>query len=1546
LPRRGWLRYTRPLYAVSLGMLCLLLFYRSSLYSQDIAPGLRVGHLSQEQGLSEDIILCILQDSRGFLWFGTQDGLNRYDGHQFKIYRSGPGNPHSLSSSTISAMIEGKDGSLWIATYGGGVNRFDRQKEIFTHFMNDPENPDSLVSNQVLAIRRDRDGHIWLGTGKGLERLDPKNGKFIHYRHDAANPASLGHNDVRSILEDRQGALWVGTTQGLNRLDPDKGKFTRFLADPAVPGSISFNDIWTIYEDPSGELWIGTKKGLNRFDRQTGTFKVYLNDPKNPASLSNNEIRAIYQDSSGLLWVGTADGLNLFNRERETFIRYFSKPEVPHSLSSNNIMVIYEDRTGVLWIGTQDNGIDKWNKDQHRFTHYRVIPGHPLGLTSNYIGALFEDRTGCLWVGTNNGLDQSNPDKTRFTHFKADPLTPGSLSDKYIWSICEDHTGVIWVGTSAGGLNRLNRQKGTFTHYLNSAKDPHSLSNNRVLCLYEDRNGCLWVGTSSGLNALGPGRERFTSFKHEPDNPHSLSHDTIWAISEDKSGDLWIGTLNGLNRYNPDSKTFIRYMSDPILPGRLRNEKINCFCRGRQGTLWIGSYGGLAKYDSRRDRFHTYTIKDGLPSDVVLGIREDRAGRLWISTNNGLSCFDPQTGLFKNYDAWDGLQGNTFNTNAFSASKNGRLFFGGTNGLTAFSPEKIQDNLHIPPVVITDFQLFNKKVATGEKIDGTVLLPRPIDETREITLSFRQSSFTIGYAALHFNVPGRNRYAYKMEGLEKDWNDVGNRPFATYALLPFGRYLFRVKGTNSDGVWNETGAALKITITPPPWRTWWAYILYVLAIGASLSGYIRSQKKKLAREKATNERLRQVDHLKDQFLANTSHELRTPLTGIIGIADSLLKGATGPLPEETAANLRLVVMSGKRLSNLINDILDYSRLKEKDLALQSGPVDMKSLTEVVLFQLKPLTNGKSLELCNKIGSDLPLVWGDENRLQQIMHNLLGNAIKFSESGSVTVTAEETDNMVNILVKDTGIGIPADKLELIFQSFEQVDTSTAREYGGTGLGLSITRKLVELHGGTIGVQSQPGLGSSFWFTLPISPGKSPSSPSPTQPLPSTMPPTLLWPSSTEEKISLALKTREPGSFRILAVDDEMINLQVLVNHLSLHQYEVITAINGQQALDLIKNDRERPDLVLLDVMMPHLSGYEVCRRIRDVFPASELPVIMLTAKNQLPNLIEGLESGANDYLTKPFSSEELLERINVHLQLLQANRNLKGANEKLEDYNRNLEQKVAERTREVKEKNRLILESIIFAQRMQEDILPAEEKIKSAWPEHFVLFRPREIVSGDFYWFEQAGDHSFIAVVDCTGHGVPGALMAMIGYTLLNKVVIEQHILDPREILAYLHQNLTTVIKHRRDSHIDTAGMDICLCRIENRAGTKKTGKRITFAGAHLPLFIVRKNQGECLEIKGDRYPIGGLQMTGNRTYTQHEIDLLPGDMIYLASDGFAHQQDPQDRKYGKQRLLQFFANSAGLTMEKQRQKLQAELENHKGCENQRDDITLFGVRIL
>ena len=615
--------------------------------------------------------------------------------------------------------------------------------------------------------------------------------EFEHYFHDPKNPNSLSNNTIRAIYEDSYGNLWIGTDNGLNKFNRKNNKFEHFTRDPNNPYSLSNNRVRVIFEDKKGNLWIGTYGGgLNLFDRKEKKFRTVIYG-KSSKEFRQNYIVSIYEDRTGLLWIGTyGGGVIKLNRDVK-FLHYFSKPDNPNSLSSNLVFSIYEDKEGILWIGTYGGGLNKFDRRKGRFTHYLNNPEDPESLSNNNVRCIIEDREGNLWIGTFNGLNRFDRKREKFKVYRHDPTNPHSLSHNYIRTLYEDHDGNLWIGTY-GGLNLLNRKNNRFIHYKSNPEDPESLSNDRVFSIYEDGEGNLWIGTLGGLNKFDKKREKFKVYKHDPENPESLSNNFVLSIYEDSSETLWIGTYGG----------------------------------------------GLNKFDKEKEVFKHYTTLDGLPNNTVYGILEDSQGNLWLSTNNGLSKFNPKKETFRNYNVEDGLQENEFNSGAYFKNKKGEMFFGGVNGFNAFYPSEVIDNPYIPEIAIVGLKLLNEPVLPGRKFKDHIILKKSISETKEIILPYSVQLLTIEFSALHFASPKKNQYAYKMEGLDKEWNYVGNQNFATYTNLSPGEYIFKVKASNNDGVWNEEGISLKIKVLPPFWMTWWfRSLLICIIIGLIILGY-------------------------------------------------------------------------------------------------------------------------------------------------------------------------------------------------------------------------------------------------------------------------------------------------------------------------------------------------------------------------------------------------------------------------------------------------------------------------------------------------------------------------------------------------------------------------------------------------------------------------------------------------------------------------------------------------------------------------------------
>ena len=690
--------------------------------------------------------------------------------------------------------------------------------------------------------------------------------------------------------------------------------------------------------------------------------------------------------------------------------------------------------------------------------------------------------------------------------------------------------------------------------------------------------------------------------------------------------------------------------------------------------MWIGTLGGgLNRFDPAHGTFR-HVREKGRPAERQ---RREPAppgpdGELWLAAGRGLSRYDPRTGAIRNFDAADGLHGNTFAIGSAWPSPDGELWFGGPGGLTAFFPGDLTDDLRPPPVVLTGFRLMGEP-APLRRDNPASPLAASITETRELVLDHAQKAVTFEFAALHFASPERHRYAYRLDGFDEDWIATdAERRSAHYTNLDPGNYVFRVKASHQNGIWNEEGVSIRVTVLPPPWRSWWALTLYAVALVAAGRFYLGIQHRKLERERAVSEQLRAIDKLKDEFLANTSHELRTPLYGMTGLAEALIAGARGELPPWARYDLAMLVASGRRLSALINDILDYSKMRHQSLRLERRPVDLHALVDIVLTLSQPLVGMKDLELVNAVPGDLPAADADEDRLQQILYNLVGNAVKFTEEGSITVDAEARSGELVVRVADSGIGIAFEQQQRIFNMFEQADTSIERVHGGAGLGLAVTRQLVELHGGRLKVDSAPGRGSTFSFNLPVSDRAAPDADTVPVMAPAAVPEPAAEPSAPDAEPPRITPRR---SASVLVVDDEAVNRLILVHQLSVHGYEVREAASGPEALEALE---ARPaDLVLLDVMMPRMSGYEVCRTLRERWKLTELPVIFLTARSQVSDLVVGLAAGANDYLRKPVAQEELLARVDTHVGLLTVHRELSDV--------------VAERTTQLAERERLLAE---------------------------------------------------------------------------------------------------------------------------------------------------------------------------------------------------------------------------------------------------------------
>lgn len=793
------------------------------------AEDLRFEHITVREGLSQNSVHAILQDAYGYLWFGTQDGLNRYDGYNFNVYRqqtadnamAGVTGNSGLTSSTIWALFEDRENVLWIGT-ATGLNRFLRDTDTFIHYRHLPDDQTSLSHQTVRAIVDDEQGNLWVGTSRGgLNRLDRDTGVFTHFRHNPADPHSISSDRISSIVE-IGGELWIGTEDaGINHFDPASGIFTRYRHNPLSIHSLSSDQITYLLVDSQNLLWIATEDGgLNSLDMQSGQFAHFLSDPANPGNISSNTLRTLYEDSLGRFWVGhyQSGGLDVFDRENGVFRQYSRLPGVVESLNDDHVLSIYEDRSGVLWVGTHVGGLNKYDRKRERFRHYQNDWRNENTLSNDIIRSFYKHGQ-LLYIGTEGGLNVLDQRTGQFTHFIHNPNQVDGIPHNIIRGMDMDEHGYLWLATH-GGLSRFDPANATFTNYLHDPADPYSISSDTVWRVYVDSLGSVWAGARDQLNRLDVQTGRFERFAHDPADPYSLSGDRIMAIYEDSRGAMWFSTVTtGVNRFDRDTGRFTNYTHQLNNPNSLSDSFVFSITEDKGGVMWFGTRGGLNRFDPVTEIFKHFTEADGLGNDVIYGMLIDDANDFWLSTNRGLSRFNPVTLTFSNFGPHDGLQGEEFNNGAYYQSVDGEMYFGGVNGFNVFRPETIRESNYHPPIVITRFSVLNE-----DRMIGT-----PFSGSHEIELSHWENYLAFEFAALDFSAPEKNQYAYRLEGFDSQWVDAGDRRYASYTNLNPGKYLFRVRGTNSDGILSTNLASVPLYISPAFWQTAWFRLSILLA---------------------------------------------------------------------------------------------------------------------------------------------------------------------------------------------------------------------------------------------------------------------------------------------------------------------------------------------------------------------------------------------------------------------------------------------------------------------------------------------------------------------------------------------------------------------------------------------------------------------------------------------------------------------------------------------------------------------------------------------
>ncbi|TZF86280.1 response regulator (plasmid) [Pedobacter sp. BS3] len=1232
---------------------------------------LKFKHISYEQGLSQSPIGALFQDKKGFIWVGNREGLSRYDGYEFITYKHREGDANSLSHNLVRAIYQDSKGIFWIGT-SNGLNRFNPSTEKFTYL-------DISDKQPVVALLEDKRQHLWIASYRGLKQinLNKNRNEAINW---SGNEDILKSGRIRALLLDKRGKIWVGLESGVKCIDPVNGKLLT-LPDAMKNNATLLNaKIAAIHEDKAGDLWFASEdKGLFWYQSAANQCHNFRHSINTANSIPSDVIKDLLVYDEEHIWLGTRMGLSVFNKENLTFTNYQHIGGDVNSLSQNSVWNFLRDRSGNIWMGTYAGGLNVYYPGFNNFDNIGEKVGDNVGLSQPIVNAILEDPNGALWVATDGGGINYLNRATKQSRYI--PLVDKSRqhSSNIVKVMARDNHGKFYVGTLEG-LGIFTPSDGS-VRYLPIDQE-YPMVNRRVNTLIADGD-LVWAGMHTTGLWLIRADGTTTSFKHDPKNIYTLSSNCIHALYRDGKQGIWIGTQNGLNFYSRQTNNITRYQA-------FDQQVILAVFKDSENRLWVGTETGLNLFDPETGKRQLINDQNGLINNVIESITEDNSGHIWVSTQRGISKINHAGTTFSihNYTSNDGLSSNQFLPGAVFKTAGGELLFGGVNGLTTFYPEKIIKNEYQPHVVFTDFLIHNKPVTCRTK-DSPLTLP--IDDTKKLTLNYQQASIAFKVAALNYINSSKNQYAYKLEGFDKndEWHYAGDQRIINYTNLPAGNYTFRVKASNNDGIWNETGRSIAITILPPFWKTTWAYIGYFLLFAGLLYlfNYYSVKTERLRHQLE----LESLSHVKDQelaqrkmtFFTNISHEIKTPLTMILAPIERLLGMSDGD--HKVQHQLALMHRNGQRLMRLINQLLDFRRFDSGSEALQATEGDIVRFSKEVFLAFKGLAEQKRISL--NFHAEMPElpVWFDGDKLEKVLYNLLSNAVKFTPyEGSITFSIRQTGDCATLTVEDNGCGISASHIENIFEQFKFYNENGQNEEG-SGVGLAFSKSLVKLHHGEITVESRqatsekPGY-TAFTVTLPL--GKAHLAANELsgtitdeervedyQPLSSTGRQQF---SQRKQEILAGLEKEKPS---LLLVEDNPEVLDFMVSGFS-DEFEVHTAVNGelgiQQAANLV------PDIIISDVMMPVMDGIALCGRLKSDIRTSHIPVILLTARSSLVFKIEGFETGADDYITKPFafsilnarvwnlldSRQKLRERYKKEIRLEPQNIVLSSADDKL------------------------------------------------------------------------------------------------------------------------------------------------------------------------------------------------------------------------------------------------------------------------------------------
>lgn len=1177
--------------------------------------------LTVENGLSQNAVMSIAQDKQGFMWYGTRYGLNRYDGIRFKTYKSIPGDSSTIPDNIVNALLTDHEGTLWVGTLSG-LCRYNQETDAFERVRLSPT-PYMYVAclyedaqkqlwagtnygllkladkktkrfvapypeitllhtkgNMVRSIYRAADGKLWAGTSTALVSIQPDGHPTI-YRHDEKDAGSISADYITCIVEDNQRRLWIGTQYGgLNRQNAD-GSFTRYRQ----PGNTTIGDnIRKILPARDGSLWVGTQDGISIIDPGTLKTTIYRHDPEKKTSLSNNSVHTLYQDNCGTVWIGTYHGGINFLYSYTTPFNVYQNNRLASSISSNVISSVVEDAQHNLWIGTEGGGLNYFNRQTGTFSSYKNEPGNRQSISSNLVKIVYKDRSNRLWIGTSygNGLNLYNPSTHTFQHISLDKEAQGFINFDEILAILETTDGTLWIGAQSGLTTLRANTAGQYPNRTSPAALNNQLPNRNIHALLEDSRHHLWIGTAAGVFISDPATNQLVSHLKKEGHKDSLQADGINCITEDSKGHIWLGTF----------------------------------------------YGGASRYDPATHRFTTYTDKSGLPNNNVLGIVEDKDGMIWLSTDNGLARLNPQTQECKVYTTSDGMAGNKFSNNSFFRDSKGLLYFGGNNGLTVFDPASLQTNTFKAPVRFTSLDLAGNPVAIQ---DNSGLLSRDIGLTSSLEFNYDQNNFTLNWAMLNFIKPEKNRYAYMLEGFDKQWNYTNNAS-ATYSNLPAGRYTLLVKGANNDGIWSDQTARMSIRIWPPIWKTWYAYLFYILVAGTLIFLVLRFLWLRTLFRKE-----HELHQFKLNFFTNISHEIRTHLTLINGPVEKLLQQTNN---NGQHRQLEHVKNSADRLTQLVGELMDFRKAETNNLPLHLVNDNIVLFTEAICNSFADLAAARNIELRFEAANRQLAVYFDGQQMAKVIFNLLTNAFKFTpDGGRIKVSVEDNKQEVLLHVSDNGRGIAPENIKKLFANFFQVADDAAHNTG-YGIGLALSKSIVELHKGTLTVSSRQPIAEKegntvFTISLPRGHAHINAVNQVVHEVPLvTQVPRPVLPMNE----SALLQEERPSVKPLILLVEDNAELRLFIRESLSETYTVLEALDGGQGWETAIG--QMPELIISDVMMPGKDGFTLCRELKQDIRTSHIPVILLTAKAGQENQVEGLTSGADAYITKPFSLQIL------------------------------------------------------------------------------------------------------------------------------------------------------------------------------------------------------------------------------------------------------------------------------------------------------------------